>query len=283
MRRPALVGLVLQLLAGVGAPTGVVAQTCDSVRAVDPSRFTHSTRIDNPWLPLAPGARFVLEGRSNRGGGVLPHQVILTVTDLTKVIDGVRTVVLWDQDVNEGEVEESELTFFAQDDDGHVWNFGEYPEEYEDGKFAGAPKTWIHGLDGAHAGLAIEGQPRLGGTAYNQGIAPRIDFLDCARVLQMDQRVCVGTTCYDHVLVMDEWSPHDPESGHQRKFYASGVGNVQIAAVDDPEDETLVLVQVLQLTPQQLAEARAAALALERHAFAVSAIYQQTQVAGQAQ
>ncbi len=276
MRRPMPAVLCLQLVTWVGAPTWVLAQSCDSLGPFDRSRFAHSTRIDNQWLPLAPGARFVLEGRSNRGGGVLPHQVILTVTDLTKVIDGVRTVVLWDQDVNEGEVEESELTFFAQDDAGNVWNFGEYPEEYEDGKFAGAPKTWIHGQDGAHAGFAIEAQPRLGGSAYNQGVAPKIDFLDCARVLQMDQRLCISGTCYTSVLVMDEWSPNDPASGHQRKFYAPAVGNVQIAAVDDPEDETLVLVKVVHLSPQELAEAREAALALERHAFQVNAIYRST-------
>ena len=283
MMRPRLLALSLLSVVSAGAPAGAAAQTCDALIPFDPARFTHSTRIDNHWLPLAPGTRFVLEGRSNRGGGVLPHQVILTVTDLAKVIEGVRTVVLWDQDVNEGDVEESELTFFAQDDDGNVWNFGEYPEEYEDGKFSGAPKTWIHGQDGAHAGYAIEAQPRLGGPAHNQGVAPKISFLDCARVLQVDQRVCVGDTCYTGVLVMDEWSPHDPESGHQRKFYAPGVGNVQTGAVDDPEDETLVLVKVGQLSPQELAEARAAALALERHAFAVSAVYRKTQAAEQAQ
>ena len=272
--RPGLLPLVLFGSASLG--TRAAAQTCDAVAPVDRGRFAAPTSITNPWLPLAPGTQFTLEGRSNRGGGVLPHQVILTVTDLTKVIDGVRTVVLWDRDVNEGDLEESELTFFAQDSAGNVWNFGEYPEEYEGGKFSGAPKTWIHGQDGAQAGLAIEGRPRLGGSPYNQGVAPKIQFLDCAQVLQMDQRVCVGESCYSNVLVMDEWSPHDPESGHQRKFYANGVGNVQIGAVDDPEDETMVLVKVTQLSPQELAKARDAALALERHAFQVNPVYKTT-------
>jgi hypothetical protein len=54
------------------------------------------------------------------------------------------------------------------------------------------------------------------------------------------------------------------------------VGNVQIGAVDDPEDETLVLVKVVQLSPQELADARAAALALEKHAMQVSAVYRLT-------
>lgn len=271
------------LLVALAATRTMAAQTCDAAQPFDRARFTAPTTINNSWLPLAPGTQFTLEGRSNRGGGVLPHQVILTVTDLTKVIDGVRTVVLWDRDINEGDLEEAELTFFAQDADGNVWNFGEYPEEYENGRFAGAPKTWIHGQDGAHAGYAIEAGPRMGGPVYNQGIAPKIEFLDCAKVLQMDQRVCVGQTCYEHVLVMDEWSPLDPESGHQRKAYAPGVGNVQIGAVDDPEDETMVLVKVSQLSPQELSEARNAALALERHAFQTNKLYKATTPAERAQ
>jgi hypothetical protein len=47
------------------------------------------------------------------------------------MVDGVQTVVAWDRDFLEGKLQEQELAFFAQDDQGNVWNFGEYPEEYE--------------------------------------------------------------------------------------------------------------------------------------------------------
>jgi hypothetical protein len=264
------------LLSLSGVAGGVAAQNCDLSATFDHARFSTPTRIANRWMPLVPGTQFILEGRSNRGGGPLPHRVILTVTDLTKVIDGVRTVVLWDRDMNEGDLEESELAFHAQDNDGNVWGLGEYPEEYEDGRFHGAPKTWIAGQEGAKAGLAIPADPRIGSAPYLQGLSAKIDFYDCGRVHEMGQHVCIAGSCYDSVLVIDEWSPHDPESGHQRKFYAPGVGNVQIGAVDDPEDETLVLVKVVQLSPQELADARAAALALEKHAMQVSAVYRLT-------
>src|SRR5207244_3259787 len=48
--------------------------------------FTHSTRINNQWLPLTPGAQFTLTGTAISGAGTQPHTVILTVTDLYKVI-----------------------------------------------------------------------------------------------------------------------------------------------------------------------------------------------------
>jgi hypothetical protein len=78
------------------------------------------------------------------------------------------------------------------------------------------------------------------------------------------------------VLVTDENSPLDPASGHQRKFFAPGVGNVQITAVDDPEGETLVLTKFVQLNAKDLASARAAALKLDRHAYKVNADYRHT-------
>ena len=66
----------------------------------------------------------VLEGQASRGGGGAPHRVTFIVTDLTKVINGVRTVVVWDRDVSNGQLVESELAFFAQDNVGRVWNLG---------------------------------------------------------------------------------------------------------------------------------------------------------------
>ena len=61
----------------------------------------------------------------------VPHRFVMNVTDLTKVIGGVRSVVTWDLDYTDGELVEAELAFFAQDKEGNVWRMGEYPEEYD--------------------------------------------------------------------------------------------------------------------------------------------------------
>src|SRR6188472_4402151 len=102
------------------APGGTAAARPATERDFDRRNFTHPTRIDNRWTPLVPGTQYVFEGRANRGHGRRPHQVITTVTDLTKVIDGVRTVVIWERDINAGRLLEGELAFQAQDDDGNV-------------------------------------------------------------------------------------------------------------------------------------------------------------------
>lgn len=247
----------------------------------DASRFSDSATIDNKWFPLRAGTQFVFEGRSNRGRGRRPHQVIFTASDLTKVIDGVRTVVMWDQDINDGKLLEAELAFFAQDDDGNVWAFGEYPEEYdEDGKFEGAPDTWIVGRAGAKAGLHMMATPRTGTRSYLQGWAPAIDFSDRAKVLQTGRRVCIPIRCYTNVLVIDETNPLEPNDGHQLKYYAQGVGNIKAApGVGGKEREVLQLVEVAQLGPAELAHVRRQALKLERRAQRVSKVYRGTPAA----
>jgi hypothetical protein len=251
-------------------------ESCRSIIQFDPRRFNYPTRIDNQFLPLVPGTQLVYEGRSSRSGQPLPHRVVFTVSDFTKVVNGVRSLVIWDRDIEDGVIVEAELAFQAQDDAGNVWNLGEYPEEFEDGEFVGAPNTWIAGVSGALPGIAMLAKPKPGTPRYLQGFSPDIDFLDCAGVFAHNERVCVPVDCFKHVLVTDENSPLDPEGGHQRKFYAPGVGNIQVTAVDDPEGETLVLTSVVRLGPQAMVEVRDAVLRLERRAYRISAVYRQT-------
>jgi hypothetical protein len=231
--------------------------------------FSAPTRVDNRWHPLVPGTQFVFEGRSNRGLGRLPHRVIFTVTGLTKKVHGVDTVVLFDRDINRDKLLEAEITFFAQDDDGNVWNVGEYPEEYaEDGSFEGAPSTWLSGSRGARAGILMRGDPRPRTPAYMQGVAPKIGFGDTARVLHHRKRECVPVGCYENVLVVDETNPLDPGDGHQLKSYAGGVGNISVApGKGGKEREILELVKVQKLRPTTLDRLHKEALRLDRRAY----------------
>jgi hypothetical protein len=249
---------------------------CQRAVAFDPGQFGSSTVIDNQYLPLTPGTQLVLEGRASRTGMPLPHTVTFTVTDLIKVIDGVRSRVMWDVDVSDGEVVEAELAFFAQDDAGNVWNLGEYPEEFEDGFFLGAPNTWIAGLEDAEAGIHMLAQPKVG-ASYLQGLAPKIAFLDCATVFAEGLRVCPPFACYDNVLETHERSPLDPTGGVQTKSHAPDVGIVQVGALNDPEGETLVLVDRVQLDQASMDAVRQEALKLDQRGFRVSEVYCQTE------
>jgi hypothetical protein len=77
-------------------------------------------------------------------------------------------------------------------------------------------------------------------------------------------------------MITDERSPLEPESGHQLKYYARGVGNVRVGFVNDPEGEVLVLAKVAELGPEEMAKVRQEALKLEEHAYKISKLYRQT-------
>jgi hypothetical protein len=202
--------------------------------------------------------------------------VVSTVTDLTKVVNGVPAVVILKTDINEGVLKASKLVFQAQDNVGNVWNLGEFPAEFDDsGELKEAPNTWISGLSDAEPGNLMLGNPQLGMPEYLLGWSPDIDFLGCAKVYKMQQTTCVPVGCYDNVLITEEWSPLQPESRHQRKYYAPGVGNIRVGAVGDTE-ETLALAEVSQLSPEDLAKVRQEALTLEKTAYEVNALYRQT-------
>jgi len=242
-----------------------------SDRDLDPAHFTNPTEVTNPWFPLVPGTRFTWKGHATDGGERIGRGVVFTVTDLTKVINGVRTIVAWDRDYNDGELEEVELAFFAQDDDGNVWHFGQYPEEL-DGKRIVKTPTWIAGLHEARAGIEMQALPRLATPSYAEGWGGSdVNWTDRGQVYQLGQETCIPTDCYTDVLVIDEFNPDEP-GAHQLKYYARDVGGIRVGwrGVKEEEREVLVLVSLEHLSPEEMDGVRDAALAQEARAYRLS-------------
>jgi hypothetical protein len=243
---------------------------CDVAPEFSASNFPSMPKVDGTYYPLIPGTQFVLEGVANDGSGLVDHQVIFTVTDLTKVVDGVKTVVLWDRDFSQGVLTEAELAFHAQDTFGNPWNLGEYPAQYKNGKFIDAPDTWFAGLSSkagvakALGGWVLPGNPQVSTQKFIQAYEPGI-IGDCGWVDKVGQHVCNQVNCYDNVVIINEESPGEP--GTQQKYYAPGVGNFQIGALNDPQGETLVLTKLIHLGRADCIAARDAALALEDQAY----------------
>jgi hypothetical protein len=231
-------------------------------------QFPARPKIDNRWLPLVPGTNTVLRGSVQADDGTLHrHSIVATVTDLTKTINGVRTLVVFERDFDDGQLQESELAFEAQDRVGRVWNIGEYPEEYENGKLTGAPSTWLSGVAGATAGVGMLANPQPHTPPYLQGRAPAVDFFDCGQVAKTHQHVCVPVGCFNDVLVIDEWDPLDPEGGHQLKYYAPHVGSIKVAAVGGVNAEGLTLSSKRQLGAAAMAKIRAAVIAQDKRGY----------------
>jgi hypothetical protein len=253
-----------------------------SVKDFERAQFDDPTHINNRWMPLKPGTQRVYEGSAILDGEKQrsTRRVVSTVTNLGKVIAGVQTLVIWERDYTAGELGESEIAFFAQDNAGNVWLLGEYPEEYENRKFVEAP-VWIAGQKDARAGIAMLADPRLGRTDYSQGFAPPpADFTDRARIYEMGQQTCTPVDCYKNVLVSEEFNPDEP-GAYQLKYYASEVGNVRVGwrGAKEEEKETLALVIQKRLSPQELANARSEAMELDKRAYERRELYRKLQPA----
>src|SRR5689334_10149187 len=128
-RVPPVVAMVLAAMSlGVRAPASTDASpaipaACSAIPQIHTHQFPDSPSITNPLLPMAPGTQFVYDGFVVLDDGHKhPHQIVSTITDLTKVVDGVRTIVVFEQDFQDGLLQESELFFAAQDGDGVVWH-----------------------------------------------------------------------------------------------------------------------------------------------------------------
>jgi hypothetical protein len=258
---------------GIGLLLMILFSSCGSkvpddkeFQGFSSSNFSDSTNVTNQWFPLKPGTQYVFEGKTIENGEKVSHRVVINVTNLTKVINGVRSVVTWDQDYSANQLVEAELAFFAQDHDGNVWRMGEYPEEYEDGRFIDNP-TWIHGLDNALAGIAMKANPQPGTPDYPQGWGPEVDWTDRGQVDQFMEEVCVPAGCFQDILVIKETSAFE-KGAYQLKYFAANVGNVLVDWTgSDQTQETLKLVEYNQLSTDELAEVRMNALELEKSAY----------------
>lgn len=263
------------------APTPVPSPRLDptapAYAAFEASQFSNGASIDNAWLPLQPGRRWITEGVTIEDGERIPHQISFTVTSLTKVIAGVNTAVVWIEDISDGVLVEKEIAFYAQDDQGTVWYLGEHPEEYEDGEFVKAP-TWIHGVEDARAGVKMLADPSLQTQALYQGWAPAVEWSDYGRLDDIEPEDCVTAGCYKDVVRFAESSLGE-EGIFQLKSYAKGIGEIRVGWRGEAETrEELELKAATTLTGSALAQYDEMALALEAHAYQISPkVYGQTE------
>jgi hypothetical protein len=251
------------------AAPGLPPAACRAIPQISTHQFPDSPSITNPFLPMAPGMQFVYDGVVFVDRHPHPHQIVSTITDLTKIVDGVRTMVVFEQDFQDGVLEESELFFAAQDVDGTVWHVGEYPEVYTNGQLSGAPDTWLSGVEGASAGIDMPAVPHRGDIIV-QGYSPMIQFWDCARFVRLHTRHCIPSGCYRNVAVTNEFAPYDPAGGHQLKYNAPGVGTILARPLRDPQPETVRLTSAGFLCPSAMDAIRQETLAQDQRAYQVA-------------
>jgi hypothetical protein len=184
-----------------------------------PSSFGAGTKIDNPYLPMRPGTRWVYRERED---GVTQRDVV-TVTRRTRTLAGVETRAVRDVVTQHGRVVEATTDYYAQDDDGTLWYFGERTVEISKSGHRSTAGSWLAGRHGAQAGVIMPAHPAIG-MAYRQEFRKGVAE-DEARVLSLDEQVEVPFGHWKRTLMTKEVTPLEPDA-LEHKFYARGIGPV---------------------------------------------------------
>jgi hypothetical protein len=198
--------------------------TCPSFSG---ARFHKSTTINNPYFPLVPGTRFTYQGTVKKA----PVVDVVYVTYNTPKIDGVATVEVRDQVYESGVLTEDTLDWYAQDDQGNVWYFGELATQLPAGTHDG---SWTAGINGAQPGHIMEAAPTVG-DVYCQENAPG-SAQDAAQVLSVSASRTVPFGSYSgNVLQTKDYSLLEPKN--ENKFYEPGVGMLEAISVTGPSED----------------------------------------------
>jgi hypothetical protein len=191
--------------------------------------------INNKYLTYTPGT--VLEYHTFDAEGQLTEIRTVTVTNQTKVIDGVTCTVVTDvvRDAETNKLIEKTEDYFAQDNAGNVWYFGEQAVNYVYDDVTGklleknTQGSWLAGTQTpsgaiAEPGIAMEANPKVGDT-YNQENAPDLAE-DYARITSLK-----GNTSLDefgalkNLLVTLDLNPLDTVGGklteQENKYYSN--------------------------------------------------------------
>jgi hypothetical protein len=252
MRRKVLMAALGAAVAVLATTPGAVAKTSsddESCRLpvfgpgssyhpeIDTGAFTAD--VDNPRFPLVVGRTLVYSGAKDGKTAI----DLFHASRRTRVIDGVRTRVVEDRLFLDGVLEERTSDYYAQDDCGNVWYFGEDTAELDGhGNVTGTEGSFHAGVDGAQPGVFMQASPEVGRRFRQEWYAGHAE--DTYKVIGLSEPVRVAFGSFPHALRTAETTALEP-GVLDNKLYVRGIGEVVEKAIKGPR-EKLVLVDILE-------------------------------------
>ena len=207
------------LLSAIALVPSHVASDDDWARTFQVDKAALASNGVNRFFDLTPGRVLEL-----RGGDT---HLVVTVSNETQMVDGVRTRVVEERESEDGKLIEISRNFFAIDPKTKdLYYFGEDVDMYRDGKVISHEGAWRSGVKGARFGLMMPGTPKRG-FAYYQEIAPGI-AMDRAKIIDTQSTVVTAAGRFEGCLKVEETTPLEPKA-KEYKYYAPGVGLIQDA------------------------------------------------------
>ena len=232
----------------------------------DPDNFVDPTTSSNEYHPLRPGMQWVRAGTTEVGGRKVPHQVTSTMTDVVRMIDGVPAVAMLDQSIDAGEMSQVGFDYFALDRDRNVWLVGGYTEDYEGGEYTNYEDCWLGTATGGLTGILLPGVVTMDTPRWFIGTPdPEEEKASVAEPVAIGVTLAVPFGEFHDVIAIREGAYDAIDN--EIKYYAPGVGVI----FNDPKlkslhQDSFELVNLIELSPEGLAEASQVVLDLEEHA-----------------
>lgn len=229
------------LTAIVTAPTASAARSLPTPKA---SHFGHnSTRVTNPWFPLARGSVYVYDGQKD---GKQARDV-MTVTQRTKVIGGIRALPVADRLFLNGSLAERTTDWYAQDKRGTVWYLGEKTAELNaKGKVTSTEGSFLNGRDGAKGGIFMPAHPQIGQAFQQESFKGQAE--DRFRILSLATSVSTPAVSSQSAMQTEETTPLEPGIV-DNKYYVQGIGTVKEQQVAGFQPGQAEVTQLVSFTP----------------------------------
>jgi hypothetical protein len=174
----------------------------------------------NEYFILEPGYQLTFEGKE--GGQKV--DLVVTVLNETKKVDGVETRILEEREsANGNQVEVSRNYFAFGEKSHHVYYFGEDADIYKKSKVVSHEGAWLSGVKGAKYGILVPGQVKVGDRYYSEK-APKV-AMDRQENVAADAVIETPAGKFEHCFKVKETTPL--EAGTEYKLYAPGIGLVQ--------------------------------------------------------
>lgn len=278
MKKPVLVVVALIIIVALGSLVSInitknkgsnsQSQVEATRLAFNSANFVNPLDKTNKYHPLTPGMQWTRAGTTEVGSRKVPHQVVSTMTDVVRIIDGVPAIAMLDQSTDSGKISQVGFDYLAIDKDSNVWILGGYTENYEGGQYTNVESSWLGEADGGKVGILIPGNvtqntPRwfIGGRI---GEDPSV-----GEPVAANQDITVKFGTFHDVLAVREGASKAVDN--EIKYYAPSVGII----LNTPKSKSLhqddfQLINLFNLSPEGLSEASKTVLDLEAHARQVS-------------
>jgi hypothetical protein len=202
-----------------------------------PANFKNPTNLTNPYFPVAPGKKYIYEGQTSDGLEHIEEQRLTT----TKTIMGITCIIVNYKAYLNGKLIEEAWDWYAQDDNGTVWYFGEDVNNYNtNGVLTDHNGSWEAGVDGAKPGTIMPANPQVGVKYREEYYFNHAE--DEAEVTGTGLTVTIPFGNYNNCIKTRNFTVLEPDL-NENKYYAPGIGLVKEENVADKEEIRLIAIQ----------------------------------------